>query len=150
MAKRKYRNVLNQPLPLQLGSKSLSIPAKGYFILDECDWFSGSLLNMMKKGIVQFIEEQVTVEIPEGVPEKAEKIVKEVAREEEELKADVEIMTSVVNENTEPLDDSLTSPEEMMELESDKVADSGEKATENSEPETEVRRNRRKKKASRE
>lgn len=150
MAKRKYRNVLNQPLPLQLASKSLSVPGKGYFTLEECDWNSGALLKLIKKGMVQLIEEQVNVDTPEDVPEK---IVKEVVREEE-LKADVKSddggVTSVGDENKEPIDDSLTSSEEVVELESDKVADSGEDKKEDSEPETRVKRNRRKKKASRE
>jgi hypothetical protein len=154
MAKRKYRNVLNQPLPLQLASKSLSVPGKGYFTLEECDWNSGALLKLIKKEIVQLIEEQMTVVIPEDMPEKIKEIVKEVAREEEELKTDAksddEVMTSVGDENKEPIDDSLTSTGEVVELESDKVADSGEDVKEDSEPETRVKRNRRKKKASRE
>lgn len=163
MERRKYRNRLRQPVPLELPTKSISVPAKGYFVLEECDWVSPLLAKRISEGIIELVETVCVVEAKEPVEERAPEVPKEVPVEAPEPKADdvtdgateaAEMQPSGTDNvgNKEQIDDSLTSSKEVVELDSEETTDSGDGVgeTEDSESKAKVKRSRRKKKASRE
>lgn len=75
MASRKYKNTLNQPLPISLNSKDMSVKAKSVFDVEESDWNSSGILSAVKKGHIVLIEE---THIVKHVEEKEEEPSPEV------------------------------------------------------------------------
>jgi hypothetical protein len=74
MATKTYKNKLNQPLPVTLNSKSLSVGAKGSFDVEEYDWGSPDLARLLGKRFIKL--EGVEGVVPEKPVAKSAPAVK--------------------------------------------------------------------------
>ena len=119
--RRKYRNTLNQPLPIMLNSDSLSVPAKGYFYVDEPDFDSAELKRLCIIGNVRLIETVVKVE-QDGWRKSSDSLLMDLSDEQglvpdgHQVSVDEKPGEDKLLDKT---DDSLTSPSEMMESSND-------------------------------
>ena len=67
MERKKYRNVLNQPLSVGLDSDSFSVPPKGYIDVEFGDFGSVELKRLVRVGMLVLVETVINVEILDDV-----------------------------------------------------------------------------------
>jgi hypothetical protein len=106
-----YKNMLNQPLPIQLDNQAISVGGKQTFQVDEEDWESKELGRMVKAGHIRLIETRVTVETDED-----EHSLVEAAPESSGRASAVVGSLPVGHKRLEKDDDTLTKSSKMVEL----------------------------------
>jgi len=130
---KKYRNVSKGPLPIDLGSKVISVPGKGFFTVDESDANSPGLLRRLRRKQVTFIEDVgVRVEALQVPTVPKDEIVTKPSEKPKSLeKTDIKpFMTSIDEKSDDEKDgDTLTSTSKMVESKDDgAVSDDKEEA----------------------
>ena len=115
--KKVYKNVLSQILPLQLESRSLSVPPRACFDVFPGEYRSRSLVEAESNGFVRMIEKEILVKEDEDNSIVVDEGKQTGNGHNKHISDDSDVQLK--NKTAEQDDDTLTSTTKMMESEED-------------------------------
>ena len=122
---KKFKNNMNQALPIELKSGGICVRANAYFTVDGDDALSPDLSRLTKASRIRFVEETVAAQVKDKVEEVVRPVVHpdrstvipvgEVKIAEIDFGADRIAETSEEEKNKENIGDTLTTASESVE-----------------------------------